>query len=132
MSLVVDATILAAWALSPGEDLAGRALDAAASGGVHAPRLAWYELRQTLLAAERAEHIDPIATGAFLSDLDELGIAFDAQAREREVMRLARRGGMTLSAAIHVELAARLSLPLASLDESLLLAAEGEGVARFR
>ena len=67
-----------------------------------------------------------------LSDLQFLPISIDTETGKRawkETIALADRHQLTVYDATYLELAMRLSLPLATLDRDLRNAAQAEGVA---
>ena len=79
--------------------------------------------------SERRGPIDPARTALALSLLRGLPIRVDTATDEELLLYLSRRHGLTAYDAAYFELALRLGLPLASLDEALVRAAGAEGVA---
>jgi predicted nucleic acid-binding protein len=116
-----------AWVL-PGEgDGATEALlDEVAAEGAAAPGVWPLEIANVLLRAERAKRITSDERRRALATLAALPIHIDAdtavQAWDR-TLNLAEAQGLTLYDASYLELALRLSLPLASLDRTLRRAA---------
>jgi predicted nucleic acid-binding protein len=81
--------------------------------------------------AERRRRIDGDGATRFSRLLLALPIAVDPVTRGTaltETRRLARTHGLTSYAAAYLELAIRLGVPLATLDEKLSAAARNEGV----
>lgn len=124
---VLDSSVGLAWVL-PGEgDGATEALlDEVAAEGAAAPGVWPLETANVLLRAERAKRITSDERRRALATLAALPIHIDAdtavQAWDR-TLNLAEAQGLTLYDASYLELALRLSLPLASLDRTLRRAA---------
>ena len=97
-------------------------------GGV-APRIWWYELRNALLVNERRGRISPQQVSDTLADSLALGILMDDEHDESRLFDLARRYELTVYDTAYLEVAARRSLPLATLDRRLRAAAESIGIA---
>lgn len=129
---VLDSSVGLAWVL-PGEgDGATEALlDEVAAEGAAAPGVWPLETANVLLRAERAKRITSDERRRALATLAALPIHIDAdtavQAWDR-TLNLAEAQGLTLYDASYLELALRLSLPLASLDRTLRRAAAVCGV----
>lgn len=129
---VLDSSVGLAWVL-PGEgDGATEALlDEVAAEGAAAPGVWPLETANVLLRAERAKRITSDERRRALATLAALPIHIDAdtavQAWDR-TLNLAEAQGLTLYDASYLELALRLSLPLASLDRTLRRAAAACGV----
>ena len=132
MSVVIDASILAAWFLDEKRDLrVEAAFDMAARDETRAPNLLYYEIRNALLMGERRNHITEAMSAAFLRDLALLPIRLDPPGGDTSLMALARARKLTVYDAAYLELAKRERLPLATLDRALEKAAIAEGVALF-
>jgi predicted nucleic acid-binding protein len=129
MALILDASIVGGWCFP---DEANPLADAAfASVGADAgivPALWWFEVRNILLMGERHGRIDPAGTAEFLADLDELPIRTDREHASATVLALARVHRLTFYDAAYLELARRLSAPLATLDRALARAARAAAV----
>ncbi len=129
---VLDSSVALAWVL-PGEgtDATETLLDEIAADGATAPGLWPLETANVLLHAEKARRITQDERRRSLSTLAALPIHIDpdtaAQAWSR-TLGLAEAQGLTLYDASYLELALRLSLPLASLDRKLRQAAAVSGV----
>lgn len=89
---------------------------------------AWWfiEITNVLAMAERKGRITSRESDAFIADLSKLGIERDNEAPDRaftHLFALCRTHRLTSYDAIYLDLAARRSLPLATLDEDLRKAA---------
>jgi predicted nucleic acid-binding protein len=132
LSLVIDASILAAWFLDEKSDpRVEMAFDIVARVETWAPSLLYYEIRNALLMSERRNRITEAMSAAFLRDLALLPIRFQALGDDAKLMTLARQRKLTVYDAAYLELAKRDGLPLATLDRALEKAAVAEGVALF-
>lgn len=132
---VLDSSAALAWVL-PGEssDAGDALLDQVAEHGATVPGLWALETAHVLLTAERQGRITLAERRQALSTLIALPIQVDAktatQAWEETVM-LAAAHNLTVYDACYLELALRLSLPLATLDQALRHAAAVCGVRRL-
>lgn len=126
---VLDASPLLAWIL-PDENKARVAplMARLQAEGAVAPRLLWSETRNVVLAAERRGRLSAADAEESFGDLSELPIDFDDAPDGLKTLRLARTHGLTIYDALYLELAARRSLPLATLDRRLAAAAVAEGI----
>ena len=132
MSLVIDASILAAWFLDEKPDPRVEiAFDTVARVETLAPSLFYYEIRNALLVSERRKRITEVMSAAFLRDLGLLPIRLESAGDEAILMTLARKRKLTVYDAAYLELAKQEGLPLATLDRDLEKAAIAEGVALF-
>jgi len=132
LSLVIDASILAAWFLDEKSDpRVEAAFDTVARIETLAPTLFFYEIRNALLVSERRNRITEAMSAAFLRDLGLLPIRLEPAGDSASLMTLARRRKLTVYDAAYLELAKREGLPLATLDRALEKAAAAEGVALF-
>ena len=89
------------------------------------------EIGNTLLMAERRKRTSVADSSHFLAILDAMPIETDTETVARAVgatLALARTHGLTLYDSAYLELAMRLSLPLATLDKDLRAAAKKTGV----
>lgn len=132
MAIVADSSVIVGLAF---EDevaaYAQRAIDAIAADEGVVPTLFWYEVRNAMIMGERRKRLTPERSTAFLADLALLPLSVDVQPREQIVLDLARRFGLTVYDAVYLELAQRKSVPLATLDRALAVAARGCGVRVF-
>jgi len=98
------------------------------------PSLWPLEVANALVIGERRGRSTPSQAVAFLSRLSNLPIAVDDQTAGvawGNTLSLARVHRLTAYDAAYLELAVREGLPLASLDQQLLSAAEELGVLQF-
>lgn len=96
-------------------------------GGV-VPRIWWYEFRNALLTNERRGRISVQKTSDTLADSLVLNIEIDNNHDEYRLLDFARRFELTAYDAAYLEVAARRSLPLATLDRRLRKAADASGI----
>lgn len=102
-----------------------------AEQGALAPELWKIEVANTLNVGIRRGRITKAYRQGILADLESLPIAIDAESKHHTWARtldLADIHKLTLYDATYLELALRLSLPLATLDEDLRAAATREGL----
>jgi len=132
MSLVLDASATLAWLLQ--EELTGTiaaAFDLVADDCAWVPGLWRMEVANSLSVKLRRGRITPLQRQESLDDLKLLPIYFDQETNDHVwggTLELADRHRLTVYDATYLELALRLSLPLASLDEDLRKAAQLESV----
>jgi len=133
---VLDASVAAAWCLGDeDDDYSVAALRSLSGGGVVVPHLWGLEMANVLLVAERRGRISGEDVHQACANLLSLPIAVDPVARDRAlstVLQLARAHGLTSYDAAYLELAMRYDLPVATRDGALVIAAESEGVARWK
>ena len=132
MSLVIDSSITLAWFF---EDERSSAADAVlrdvADYGAIAPSLWRLEVANALQSAIRRKRIDTEFRDGSLADLRALTVTIDLETDLRAwttTLQLAERFKLTVYDATYLELAQRLSLPLATLDQELRSAASVLGV----
>lgn len=131
--VVIDASFAAAWVL-PDEsnervDAVFNRLDA---WDGRAPAIWPTEIANTLLIAERRGRLSTEDTQGALLSLRLSPIVVEDVDRDQtwiNATQLAREHGLTVYDASYLELALRLSLPLATLDKRLAKAAENAGVS---
>ena len=133
MSLVLDSSVALAWAYRE-EMTAGvrHVLDLVVSDGAWVPSLWRLEVANVLETGVRKGRHNAAFRDATLADLELLPIRIDSETDNRAwgaTVRLASRRKLTLYDAAYLELAQRLSLPLATLDAELRSAATAERVA---
>ena len=130
MPLVLDASVAMCWAMRDERDpLATAAAARAISDDVLVPALWWFELRNSLVVAERRSRIAVAETAMFLANLDAFAITIDRTPDNNSVLRLARERRLTVYDAAYLELAIREGAVLATLDTALMRAARAEGVS---
>ena len=129
MAIVIDASVVAAWAFDEPSAVAAATRTRLASESAAAPALWWYELRNVLLTGERRGRLTERRVHEFLRELAAIDLTLDHSPDEAAVMALARRHRLTVYDAAYLELALREGAPLATLDRALAGAARAEGVA---
>jgi predicted nucleic acid-binding protein len=132
LSLVLDSSIALAWffadEFSPG---AASVLERVVEAGAHVPTIWRLEVANGLQMAVRRGRVDTTFRDASLTDLAALAIITDEETHRyawSTTLQLAERFRLTIYDAAFLELAQRLKLPLASLDEDLRAAGEALGV----
>lgn len=130
---VLDSSVALAWILPDESNAAINALlDQIAAAGAAAPGLWRLETANVLLGAERRRQITLAERRQALLLLGKLPVQVDTQTASQawgETLDLAAARDLTVYDATYLELAVRLSLPLASLDRALRRAAAACGVA---
>jgi predicted nucleic acid-binding protein len=132
MSIVLDGSATLAW-IYPDEttDAVLAVFDQVIHQGAFVPDLWRIEIANCLTQGMRRSRITAIERSESLSDLASMGIITDNQTGKhiwRETLMLADRHHLTVYDATYLELALRLTLPLATLDDDLRRAAQQEGV----
>lgn len=130
---VLDCSVALAWCF-PDEKTAEsqRVLQSLKKGAAVVPSLWFLEVSNALLVAERRGRITAEAAGQALKLLSNLPIEVDERSGfplSADLLTLAREHDLTAYDAAYLELARRLSLPLATLDRKLQTAARNAGVA---
>jgi predicted nucleic acid-binding protein len=132
LSFVLDCSATLAAVLPDEADPVAAALfDRVAEEGVHVPSLWWLEVANALNSAIRRKRIDVIFRDQTLADLGALDVRTDIHTASRAwvgTLRLADTQRLTLYDAAYLELAHRLSLPLATFDVRLRAAAKAISV----
>jgi predicted nucleic acid-binding protein len=129
VTVVMDASIAAAWLL-PGRDSdAAEALIARLAGRPPVPSLFWHEARSILVMAERRGRIVAGEAVAAMGRLRRLPLEDAGGCSDSAVLALATAHGLTAYDAAYLVLAQERELPLATLDQKLAQAARREGVA---
>lgn len=132
MSLVIDCSVTLAWLLpDEAESVAQKAMNRVVESRAWVPSLWRLEVANSLLMAQKRGRIDAAFRDGSLTDLALLNIHTDPDSDRfawSDSLRLAEGQGLTLYDAAYLELALRLSLPLATLDRDLQAAARACGV----
>jgi predicted nucleic acid-binding protein len=123
VSMVIDASLTLSWFFEDETtpkttDL----LDRIAREGAVAPTLWRMEVANGLQTAIRRRRIDAAYRDQSLNDLKRLPITIDTSSDPNiwtSVVRLSDRYGLTIYDACYLDLAERLNLPLATLDQKL-------------
>ena len=130
---VLDASVTVSWFF---EDEAGEytaaVMESLAEWAVVVPSLWSLEVSNVLLVGERRGRCSEADAVRFLELLSHLPIVVDEETARRALgstMQLAREYALTAYDAAYLELAMRLGLPLATLDQKLREAALRAGVA---
>jgi len=135
MSLVLDSSATLAWIYGDETTDAIRAVfERVADAGAVVPSLWRLEVANSLTVAVRRSRIDAEFRRAALADLGLLDITTDQNTDTQawsETLRIADRYRLTLYDAAYLELAQRRKLPLATLDQELLAAAQTSGTIIF-
>jgi predicted nucleic acid-binding protein len=131
--LVLDVSISCAWCFADEASEASWAiLSRLQTAEAHVPSLWLWETANVLVQAERRGRITAAAIRSFLGLLEALPIHIDHAGTTttiwHDTLALARAHRLTSYDAAYLELALRLSLPLASRDQALQAAARSEGV----
>ncbi len=92
------------------------------------PLLWHYEVRNTLLVAERRGRLGGSDAVQLLDKLTWLPIETDREADLQVALNLARDHGLSFYDAMYLELGVRRGAPLATLDAELARAATAEGL----
>lgn len=133
MSFVIDATVFGAWIFSDERNSYSEAtLDALTHQKAVVPTLWWYETRNLLIVNEHRGRIRAEDTNIFLQEFDKLPITTDQDAQKDIVLKLARKGSLSIHEASYLELALRLGCPLATLNKKLAHVAFQEGASLFK
>jgi predicted nucleic acid-binding protein len=130
MPFVVDASIVAAWALlDENSSRASQALERLRGDPALSPALLFFEVRNVLLVNERRGRLTEAQSAEFLRALSRLPIRIDQSPDETQLLILARRHRLTVYDAAYLELALRERLPLVTLDGRLEAAMRAEDMS---
>lgn len=129
MSFVLDASVTACWCFPDEQSAAADAAMRRLLGEEAMVPPVWsLEIRNILVVNERRGRIEPEDSNAFLQDLSLLPIRVHSETDEVAALALARKHQLTVYDAVYLNLAMRISAPLATLDRSLARAAQVEGL----
>ncbi|PTR08457.1 putative nucleic acid-binding protein [Nitrosospira sp. Nsp5] len=132
MSLVLDSSVALTWCFEDERTLATLALlDQITETGATAPALWPLEVLNALTMAERRGRLDGTQRHQLAGFLRDLPVSLDQETADQAwtiTMRLAERYRLTLYDAAYLELAQRLELPLATLDQELRVAGNALGI----
>lgn len=132
MNLVIDSSITLAWFFENERTAAADAvLRKVTESGAVAPSLWRLEVANALQMAVRSKRINVGFRDASIADLRALEITIDSETHHQawtSTLHLAERCKLTLYDAAYLELARRLNLPLATLDQELRVAGRALGV----
>ncbi|HNC53239.1 MAG TPA: type II toxin-antitoxin system VapC family toxin [Accumulibacter sp.] len=132
MSFVLDSSIALSWCFEDERTPATRALLVRVGvAGACAPALWPLEVLNALAMAERRSRIDSERRQRLAGFLHDLPVTIDDETASQAwavASQLAARFRLTVYDAAYLELAQRLNLPLATLDQELRAAAAALGV----
>ena len=132
MSFVLDSSIALSWCFEDERTPATRALLVRVGvAGACAPALWPLEVLNALAMAERRSRIDSERRQRLAGFLHDLPVTIDDETASQAwavASQLAARFRLTVYDAAYLELAQRLNLPLATLDQELCAAAAALGV----
>jgi predicted nucleic acid-binding protein len=136
VEFVLDCSVTMAWYFKDEADPYSREVRKAL-GGARAvvPGLWPLEVANILVLAERRKRSGEAETSKWLSLLRLLPIRVDDETTARawsDILHIARSHELTAYDAAYLELALRLGLPLASLDDKLKAAAADAGIPQFQ
>lgn len=138
MRFVLDNSVTMRWFFGDGkpQDLvyAGKVLDAMQEAQALVPTTWGLEVANVIAKAEEKTLVTEARSGAFLEMLEDVDIEVDSATFAHalsDTLQLARRYKLSAYDASYLELAMRLGLPLATLDEDLQKAAKKAGVKKF-
>lgn len=133
MAFVIDATIFGAWVFSDERNsYSEAALNALMKQKAVVPSLWWYETRNLLIINEHRGRIRTEDTNTFLQEFDKLPISTDQDAQKDIIIKLARKGSLSIHEASYLELSLRLGCPLATLNKKLAHVSFQEGASLFK
>jgi predicted nucleic acid-binding protein len=131
--LVLDSSAAMAWLLDD-EQASVQSLEAMRTERVAVPAHWILEVTNGLRMAVRRRRLEPGDRGPILKRLSILPIRVDSETATRgwsDIPAIADEYGLTTYDAAYLELALRLGVPLATLDQDLARAARAAGVALF-
>lgn len=138
MNFVLDNSVTMRWFFGDGKPqelaYAGKVLDAMKSSSALVPATWGLEVANVIARAEAKGLVTEARSGAFLEMLEGVDIEVDTATFSHslsDTLQLARRYKLSSYDASYLEVALRLGLPLATLDEDLQKAAKKAGVKKF-
>ena len=133
MTFVVDSSVTLTWCFEEERTAATEyLLDMVTDSGAIAPALWPLEVLNALLVAEKRKRVDFTRRHELISALRSLPITLDTKTSSQAWMttnQLAEQYRLTIYDSAYLELARRLTLPLATLDADLREAARALGVS---
>jgi predicted nucleic acid-binding protein len=133
VSVVLDSSVTLAWLYSDElTDPVRQVFERVTATRAWVPALWRLEVANSLHMAVRRKRIDAAFRDASLADLALLNIGTDPDTDAfawSTTLELAQSHGLTVYDAAYLELAQRIALPLATLDEELRAAGRAVGVA---
>jgi len=138
VSFVLDTSVTMRWFFGDGKPqelaYADKVLDAMKDADVFVPVTWGLEVANVIARAETKGLVTEARSGAFIEMLEGVDIEVDAATFTHslsDTLQLARRYKLSAYDASYLELALRLGIPLATLDEDLQKAAQKAGVKKF-
>jgi predicted nucleic acid-binding protein len=138
VSFVLDTSVTMCWFFGDGKPqelaYADKVLDAMKDANALVPATWGLEVANVIARAEAKGLVTEARSGAFLEMLEGVDIEVDAATSTHaltDILQLARRYKLSSYDASYLELALRLGVPLATLDEDLQKAARKAGVKKF-
>ncbi len=138
MSFVLDNSVTMRWFFGDGKPqqlaYAGKVLDAMKNASARVPATWGLEVANVIARAEAKGLVTEARSGVFLEMLEGVAIEVDMATFSHALshtLQLARRYKLSAYDASYLELALRLGIPLATLDEDLQKAAKKAGVKKF-
>jgi predicted nucleic acid-binding protein len=138
VSFVLDNSVTMRWLFGDGKAFeltyASNVLDAMKTSSARVPVTWGLEVANVIARAEAQTSLTAERSDTFLALLDSLDINVDNATFARamtDTLSLARRYKLSSYDASYLELALRLDVPLATLDEALAKAAKKAGVKSF-
>lgn len=132
-SFVIDNSVVMSWCF---KDEAGRYADAVLDSLKHftaiAPSIWPLEVGNVLLVAERKKRLGKADSARFIALLSELPIIVEQEPPDRmikEILALAREHKLSTYDASYLDLAMKKGIPIATLDDRLIGAAEQSNVS---
>lgn len=128
-AFILDASVAAAWLLE--EDLPASiklVLARLEDNEAIVPVLWHMEIRNVLLVARRRGRLGSSSVSVRLNALSDLPIRTDANLDLEVAFAQAEKHSLSIYDAVYLELAKRLSLPMATLDKALAKATVAEGL----
>ena len=127
-SFVIDASVIISW-YNPDEqnDYAKDILFCLEKEQAITPCLCCFEVNNVLRVLEKKGKVSSLSVDKALVSIDRLRIIRDSAPTGFTmplILRISREHGLTVYDACYLELAVRLNLPLASLDDELVKAAQ--------
>ena len=132
---VLDASVALAWFFQDAADAyADRVLESLAERTAVVPSIWPLEIANALVTGERRNRNLPEQSDTWLSNMKQLPIRVEAEVGLAEIpdlLAICRSWQLTSYDAAYLELARRLQLPLATLDQKLHQAASAAGLTLF-
>lgn len=129
---VVDCSVAVSWFLQDEKNAEiHHTLEALRTIAAYVPGIFFLEFMNVLLVGEQRNRLSQAESKQIIDRLSLLSIEVDFSANSAyagDVLDLARQYSLTTYDAAYLELALRLSLPLATFDKSLRKAAKAAGV----